>query len=253
MPSIITKLHPHSLFAVMIELRFRDTRLSYGTALCVHLDGQSYLVTAKHNLTGRDAHTNELLSSTGAVPDRLSVWFHHQDIDEERWTEHEVSLVNGDEQPLWRSHPTMTEIDAAAVPFRPRSALVPTLKLDDYSGLPKISPGAHVHLLGFPLGRVSHGKFPIWNTGALATELIVDFNGLPAFLIDCTSRKGNSGSPVLAQTGFTSNVRGFEGAQQVPELAVLGIYSGRLDDRSDLGIVWKLPRVLDILNTAPTA
>lgn len=246
MPSIITKLNPNSLFAVKIEPRFIEERLSTGTALCVQRAGRTFLVTAGHNLTGRNSTTGTTLSPTCAVPDCLSVWFHHQDTEKERWTELTLPLLDSEDTPLWLTPPDPA-IDIAILEFRPRSALVPTLNLDKYSGLPPVAPGEHIHVIGFPLGQTSHGHLPIWNTGSLATELVIDFIGLPSFLIDCTSRKGNSGSPVLVKTGNISATSGFEREHQFPELAVLGIYSGRLDERSDLGIVWKLPAIVQII------
>lgn len=246
MPSVITKLHPYSLFAVKIEPRFREVRLSTGTALCVQRAGRTFLVTAGHNLSGRDSITNSPLSPTCAIPDCLSVWFHHQDTDEERWTELTLPLLDKKNKSLWLA-PLNPAIDIAILEFSPRSALVPTLNLDKYSGLPSVAPGKHVHVIGYPLGEASHGHFPIWNTGSLATELVIDFKGLPSFLIDCTSRKGNSGSPVLAETGYMATATGFDREHHFPELSVLGIYTGRLDDRSDLGVVWKLPAIAQII------
>lgn len=246
MASVITKLHPYSLFATHLEPRFSETRLSVGTGLCISLSDRTYLATARHNFTGRNATTNQLLSPTAAVPDRVSAWFHHQDYTREAWTELEMPLLDDDGGPLWLAHPDRS-IDVAVLPFSPRSALVPSLKLDGYTGLPSVAPGKHIHLIGFPLGRASHGHIPIWNTGALATELAIDFDGHPAFLVDCTSRSGNSGSPVLVETGYTGTAHAFGAERHFPELAVLGIYTGRLDSRSDIGLAWKLPVVVEII------
>lgn len=248
MPSIITKLHPYSLFATHLESRFGDIRLSAGTGLCVSRAGRTYLATARHNFTGRHATTNQPLSPTAAIPDKISAWFHHQDFSREAWTELEFRILDDEGHPLWLAHLNRS-IDLAVLPFSPRSALVPSLNLDGYTGLPQIAPGKHIHLIGFPLGRASHGHIPIWNTGALATELMIDFNALPMFLVDCTARPGNSGSPVFVETGYTATAQAFGTERTFPELAVLGIYTGRLDERSDIGMAWKLPAVVEIIET----
>ena len=96
-------------------------------------------MTAAHNFTGRHAISGRPLSSKCAIPDRVSAWFHHQDVDREAWTEIELALLDPDGQPLWLVHANPA-IDLAVLPFAPRSALVPTLGLDAYAGLPTVSP-----------------------------------------------------------------------------------------------------------------
>jgi hypothetical protein len=59
-------------------------------------------------------------------------------------------------------------------------------------------PADPVSEVSFPFGLAGGGLFAIWATGALATEPITDFGDLPVSLIDCRSRQGQSGSPVIA-------------------------------------------------------
>jgi len=65
------------------------------------------------------------------------------------------------------------------------------------------------------------------------------------FLIDCRSRKGQSGSPVIAYrngvwTAYDDNTSGVPNG---PQFRFLGVYSGRIHSESDLGMVWK-PRAI---------
>lgn len=61
---------------------------------------------------------------------------------------------------------------------------------------------------------------------------------VPTFLIDSKTRAGQSGSPVL----FKSPVHSLK-----EEYYLIGIYSGRVNETSDLGYVWKVELIKEIL------
>ncbi|MFT2214699.1 hypothetical protein ACLJYM_22860 [Rhizobium giardinii] len=65
----------------------------------------------------------------------------------------------------------------------------------------------------------------------------MDYNDLPQFLVDCRTRPGQSGSPVVAvRNGMIHRKNGnIEMGGYASEL--LGIYSGRISENSDIGIV----------------
>jgi hypothetical protein len=91
----------------------------------------------------------------------------------------------------------------------------------------------------------------IWSTGFIATELDVDYDDLPIFLVDCRTRSGQSGSAVIAfrTVGF---VRLMDGSMHNLTAAVcklLGIYSGRIKKDSDLGMVWKAEAIQQLINS----
>lgn len=81
----------------------------------------------------------------------------------------------------------------------------------------------------------------MWVQGTIATEPELDFDGLPRFLIDSRTRQGQSGSPVLAyySGGAVPMADGSTAIMGGPMEQFLGVYSGRINDQSDLGYVWK--------------
>jgi hypothetical protein len=83
----------------------------------------------------------------------------------------------------------------------------------------------------------------------MASEPQVDFNDLPIFLIDCRSRQGQSGSAVLAYRsgGMVAMADGGSAAFDGPVWKFLGIYSGRINRESDLGIVWKASAIHELV------
>jgi hypothetical protein len=71
----------------------------------------------------------------------------------------------------------------------------------------------------------------------------------PTFLIDCRSRQGQSGSAVISHRNGGS-VAMTDGSTSIfggPVTRFLGIYSGRVNAESDLGIVWKASAIAELV------
>jgi hypothetical protein len=117
-----------------------------------------------------------------------------------------------------------------------------------------IRPAETVSVIGFPFGLSSTGKFPIWATGFMAQELSLVSPENPVFMIDCRTRQGQSGSPVIAYrpNGFTSVNDGRLTSVMGPteKWEFLGIYSGRVNPESDLGRVWHVSAVEEVLKAS---
>ncbi len=95
------------------------------------------------------------------------------------------------------------------------------------------------------------GGLPVWATGFIASEPNLDLGGMPLLLIDCRTRRGQSGSPVIACRN-PGTVRLVSANQREVQLATsayrfIGVYSGRINSESDLGYVWKASAVRDLV------
>ena len=108
--------------------------------------------------------------------------------------------------------------------------------------------GDIVNVIGYPFG-LSTSKFPIWMTGHIASEPDIDCNCLSKFLIDCRTREGQSGSPVIAKfrPGQFYKYKGEMYRAEEEYTFFLGICSGRIRDDSDIGVVWKSNILEEIL------
>ena len=111
-----------------------------------------------------------------------------------------------------------------------------------------------VFVIGYPMGLSGGGSvLPLYKRGSIATEPLVNHNGLPRLLIDCRTDKGMSGSPVVfrrsgpwSPNGKLDDETHFETVENF-----LGVYAGRLIDPtangdakesdriSEIGVVWK--------------
>jgi hypothetical protein len=106
-----------------------------------------------------------------------------------------------------------------------------------------VMPGFSVSIIGFPNGMTTAGKFAIWKTGHLASDIVLDVGGSPQFMIDATTRPGMSGSivfirmsPYITTNGMTNVGIGSQ---------FLGIYTSQ-SDLEELGYVLK-PITLKVL------
>jgi hypothetical protein len=100
-----------------------------------------------------------------------------------------------------------------------------------------------LYVIGFPLGfdpQKAPGVLGVWCRGSIAWPPSIEFEELPCLLLDCRARPGQSGSPVIAYADRSTRYLTEEGNLFLgPKWELVGIYSGRLRDDSDVGRVWK--------------
>jgi hypothetical protein len=247
----VLRVNQESAKSLLIRMRYSGQDLSIGTAFIANTQVGPVLVTNRHNVTGRNQLTDELMSKTGAVPNEIVVR-HNQKGVVGQWVERVEPLYSG-ETKLWREHPTLgSRADFVALPLTQTEAV----DLFPYSTAHKVSdrflvgPSEIVSVIGFPFG-VSASGFGIWATGFIASEPEIDYDNLPVFLIDCRTRPGQSGSPVIAfrNGGAIPAAGGGMTFVNGPVHQFLGIYSGRINKDSDIGMVWKAAAVQQLLNS----
>jgi len=238
-----------STLSLKLELFYNDTYLSSGTGFLIKSNlGKNYLITNYHVLSGRRFDTGKCLSAKAAIPNKLKVWQHLEGYLG-NWFLKEYELVNGKGENQWKEIRYLDKLIDVAFLLIEGDENVKFNYLD--INLAKqditIAPSEVVSIIGFPYGKSSDGKFPIWKTGHIASDYDLNYENKPIFLIDATTKEGMSGSPVfIYRKGCYKTSTGW--VLNGVATRFLGIYSGRItgnDDRDipDIGIVWK-PEVL---------
>lgn len=236
-----------SVMSLLLDVKVNGRHLAWATGFIVNSRRGPCLVTNRHVVTGRRQDTGEPLSKTGGVPDELLLLHNAEKLGNWVW---QAEPLYQDGAPRWVEHPKWgTRADLVVLPLVNSAAarLYP-------HGLPEqepnviIGPSEMVSVIGFPFGVTGGGGMAVWATGFIASEPAVDFDGLPVFLIDCRTRQGQSGSPVLAYRsgGLTLRRNGVSIGTQ-SEYYLLGVYSGRINDESDIGMVWKASALRELL------
>lgn len=188
-----------------------------------------------------------LSENTAAEPDALVIW-HNSRRSLGEFLPITIPLYDG-ASPRWIEHPSLgANADFVALPCDADQTISLFPYATDFLSHLHIEPSQTVSVVGFPFGQRSAASFAVWTTGFVATEPEVNHDGLPIFLIDCRSRQGQSGSPVIWYRnggGYMEHESGINVSTSISPL--IGIYSGRINELSDLGIVWKTYAIVELL------
>jgi len=280
-PSVSTSEHPHDenfasylaspwTFAVSyIEMLYRDQKIASGSGFFWKLNGRTFLISNWHNFSGRDPQSGASLSSTGGLPNRVAFSIYKQLSEpdangffEMRSGHVTVPLYDNDlDGPRWLHHPTFgATIDVAAIDV---SSALSTygvkfghVNVVESDAILQPFASQDVFIVGYPLGRITGAPSPIWKRGTIATEPTFNPDGLPKMYVDSATRKGMSGSVVVARHIVHGRIRKKDGTETEPVLygvkdVVIGIYSGRLGAdlvQAQLGIVWKRSAIEETVN-----
>lgn len=238
-----------------------EFELGRATGFLLKLDDHWNIVTNWHVLSGCDPTTGQSRSATGAVPNYCR--FYKAEGGGVRGWE-EITVPLGDalsgEGATWFQHPTAGQkIDIATLPLEERHLGDVRRDLLDATGHDPdmfVDLGGELFLPGYPLGLRGGGYYPIWKRASLATSLEATPGLTTFFLVDTASREGMSGSPCLA----ISNWQHYRLDRQTGKMSViktplswrlLGVYSGRLNARDDLGaqlgMVWREDRIFEVI------
>lgn len=242
---------PLSVSSLLIEVAAAGEALATATGFVVQPHETPFLITNWHVVAGRNAETNELLSATGAEPQELRI-LHHYTAQLGRWSPLTVPL-HPQGRRAWLEHPAGRAVDVVAFPLQ---TLPPTVQLYPLDlALAEVDivvqVAMPVSIIGFPFGLTSQGALPIWKAGHIASDPDLDYGERPAFLIDATTRSGMSGSPVVHRSfGSYLDSKGNYNIATGVQTRLLGVYSGRIHDQSEIGRVWRPELILQILAAA---
>lgn len=208
-----------------------------------------FLVTNWHCVTGIHPDTKKPLSANGlSHPEIMKVYFHEKN-KLGNWIPVLINLIDEHGNKNYIEHSLGSEVDVVAIRISPNENIDVFSINDSIVGKFDKEVSDPCSIVGFPVGIAANGKFPIWKTGNIATDIDIPWDNKKMFLIDATTRKGMSGSPVYClNNGVIKNgeVFGLMGRKQ---LNFLGVYAGRLDETTELGRVWKLDYVQDIIDS----
>lgn len=167
-----------------------------GFAYAVGTDKGSahFLVTNKHVLSGASEVTVRMVRADNQKPalgagTQITV----QKFSDEVWTGHSDPRVDVAVMPL---STILEEMARAGAPAFFRSVGPPLLLTR--GGERQLDAMEEVVFIGYPSGLFdTHNLTPIARRGLTATPVGIDYQGVPAFLIDASVFPGSSGSPVF--------------------------------------------------------
>ncbi len=257
---IIIKIDELSLSTLRLQMQFQNTPnekprdLALGTGFLWLHNNKIYLITNKHNVTGRHFETGKPLSGTCGVPNIMQVTYNimHNGGGISRGSVVSIYLYNGQNDPNSNNPVPMwiddkkNNSDIVAIDLDPHLktnhnvenfVYANTVRSDIHMGVAQ-----DAFVLGYPKGiDVQH--FPIWKRASIASEPSIGaYKNQPTFFIDTATKEGMSGAPVYAYYSGAYPTEGGVAINSGTASKFLGVYSGRLGDNeveAQLGIVWK--------------
>jgi len=248
---------PQSWMSLYTETYYNDTCISTATGFVVEAtNNKKFLLTNnRHVVTGKDNQTDKCLHKLCAIPNKLKIFFNQKPNISGiygQWIPKELNLYDNNKipRPMWVEHPKFKgAIDVVAIelPYLDKVDYCPYI-LDSTFDI-QLYPSDYLSVVGFPFNKKSYGYLAIWTIGFLASDIDIDHDNLPLFLIDCRTRTGQSGSPVIVHRngGTFINKAGNSCIIVGIKSKLLDIYSGRINMESDLGYVWKLSVIREII------
>lgn len=246
----MTHIARGSVSSLLLKPLWGGQEMSSATGFLVTRRQETFLVTNRHVVTGRHQETNETLDSQGATPQELQI-VHNSSSRVGAWTPRVERLYDEEIEPLWLEHPEFgRDVDVVALPLTQLDALA-IYPYDPWQTQPDIDIAvtSELFVVGFPFGITGGGAFGVWSRASIASEPALNLWNLPRFFVDSRTRPGQSGSPVIFHSpGGAIPIRG-RGIHVLGETTrFVGVYSGRVNDQSDLGFVWKQELVQDIVD-----
>jgi hypothetical protein len=249
-----------------IEMLYADQVMGSGSGFFWSHAGRTLLCTNWHNLAGRNPITDEPLSTYEPEAVRVFGFKRASEPDsdgfyEMKYTSFEVAL-RGDvsSERFWREHATFgRSVDVAVIDVTDNIAEFDVRHVNELEHDAVLSPftSQDVFALGFPFGQIAGAPAPVWKRGTIAIDPTYDTEGLPKLLIDTATRRGMSGSVVLARHIILgSDFEKKDGSRGETVLfarmtLVLGVYSGRHYpdlEKAQLGIVWKRRALEEVIS-----
>jgi hypothetical protein len=215
-----------------------DNLVSHGSGFFWRSKGEVFLVSARHVFTGLHPFSDELMSSSGYIPERFKVFpFVQFTPTIQTRIEHpfatNILAKNLFEDPQFKELRT----DIAVVKLEldmPEKVLC----LNDTNVFENLLShvGFECTVVGYPLPNLVGLMTPVYRKGSIASEPRLAIDGKPMFLLDATTAPGFSGSPVFQIHIGPAPVVNEDGSLSVLTSSILttkfvGVYAGRLQNR----------------------
>ncbi len=242
-----TCLNPLSYASFYLEQMCQGSIIGIATCFFVKRHDVTFLITNWHVVTGRNPRTLEIMNTQGLIPDQIKVAIFKDQQTVER-ADIILDLYKNDGTPLWKEHPTHKQnVDVVAIEVNiPDGLAVSYVEecIESFNDKTQVGIADDVFVLGFPFGLSVAEKFPIWKRASVASEPLLDAEGLPLLYVDTSTRSGMSGSPVVyrQRRGVSLMSKGKNEFSRY-YMCFVGVYSGRIGENKDftvqLGKVWK--------------
>jgi hypothetical protein len=259
---------------VHLTIRRDKIKLAIGTGVLYLKDDQTYIVTAWHNISGRNTETLELMDRHKAIPNNItasmdiqikqsnSINFVRMNIA--------IPLIENDKITYFIHSQGYPKVDVVAIPIDLKKeykmegsiasgeniALSIQLKSQQANSLEtdivhiqdcefkikeiddysnSLYVSDDIFIIGYPKGITDYTMQPIWKRATIATAPHLGWEQQEQFLVDCASKEGMSGAPAIYYSRDGKINTGNVYYKGSQPISILhGIYVGRIGSTSEL-------------------
>ena len=246
------KIDPLSVQSLLLRIYAKGKELGTATGFVVMKNNRAYLVTNWHVVTDHRPDTGAAMNPEGEYPDEIRI-LHNQKNHPGSWIYKSERLLNENNEYLWIEHSKGRAVDIVFLPLTNLDGVqLYPVDLESRKIPLTIMPTSPLSIVGFPFGQSQTAGLPIWKTGTVASDPDIDYDGSPEILVDCTGRPGMSGSPVYdRKIGPYSEGSAMVFTSNATTDRFIGIYAGDIDQRSEIGRVWKASAIMSIYEALP--
>jgi len=224
-------------------------------------DQRTFLISARHALTGLDCFTDQPYSKTGFLPKKVRVYGAFSNGSSSSRRSFDLLIRTEDEVPNWLQDPEFNDLntDIALVEVREENHLQIHC-VNDGEDIPLIANvGFECFVVGYPNKNYFQPHLPIWRRGALGYEPTMPVHDRPMFLVDATTSEGLSGAAIYQRWHGPAPLRESDGSisiklESIVTTTLIGVYGGRLANANQLGEVgygWYANRIPMIISQTP--
>lgn len=258
---------------VHLTIYRNEIELAVGTGVLYKKNEKSYIITAWHNVSGRDSETLKCLNPNAAIPNKIIATIPLQVINGESHLSTKISIsipLEENNTPIYYTHSQgWPKVDVVAIPIDLGKQYLMEGKLVDgakithpitlksmfsfgvsadivhvqdlefkYQNINDYSDYLYasedIFIIGYPRGITDYTGQPIWKRATVATDPSLGWHKQEQFLVDCASKEGMSGAPVFFHS-VHGHVR-LGGTQIMSNGSITifhGIYVGRIGSTSE--------------------
>jgi len=235
-------IDPLNYCVVKIQSYFNEEKVAKATGFfysgTVDSKHTLWLVTNWHVLAGRNASKPEIvLHSHGAIPNRIQLQVPSRiggdgEVHDRELVFYEifVELFDSNGLAMWHQHPSKHEVDIGVVNLGQAldGHLVRGINEVCSEHDMAVEIGNEVFILGYPLGFSHFANTPIWKRGSIASEPHAETaESRNRIVIDATTRKGMSGSPVVMRSKTHYVTESGQIVQKANGSRFIGVYASR--------------------------
>lgn len=216
-----------------------DNEILHASGFFWRFENNVYLISARHVISGLNPFDDSIVSKKGYIPEKIRVYPTRTMPNGTAQRTGPVDIQISQKPRNWLQDPDFDSLrtDIAAVLLDveepERVACLNDIKDNNHQLVSLV--GMDCSIVGYPTSNFGDLRTPIWRRGTFASEPLLPIDKKPMFLVDASTSRGFSGSPVFRLHFGPAPVYNSDGktdllVDRIRTISFIGVYAGRIDN-----------------------